>query len=103
MTDEAGQVPGAVATAPAPWVRALLRCPRCGGDLLDGDGPDGAPELWCAEAAARPCGLRYRVSDGVPVLLVDEARDPAGVLTGAAGADPTVTGDMVGRPVEEDR
>ena len=32
------------------------------------------PELQCTNAE---CGLQYRIDDGVPVLLVDEARKPA--------------------------
>jgi hypothetical protein len=31
------------------------------------------PELVCTSAT---CGLAYRVEDGIPVLLVDEARRP---------------------------
>jgi len=31
--------------------------------------PDGTPELQCSA-----CPLAYRVDDGIPVLLVDEAR-----------------------------
>ena len=34
---------------------------------------DGKPELHCTNAE---CGLQYRIDDGVPVLLVDEARKP---------------------------
>ena len=36
-------------------------------------GPTG-PELVCTSSS---CGLAYRIDDGVPVLLVDEARRPA--------------------------
>jgi uncharacterized protein len=56
-----------------PWVRDILRCPRCGGELADGTGPDGRPELVCTAA---DCGMAYPVDDGIPVLLVDEARAP---------------------------
>ncbi|GAB2685517.1 Trm112 family protein [Thalassiella azotivora] len=55
-----------------PWLREILRCPACRGELADADGPRG-PELVCREQA---CGLAYPVEDGVPVLLVDEARPP---------------------------
>lgn len=51
-----------------PWLRGILRCPRCKGELTDADGPKGA-ELQCAS-----CQLAYPVEDGVPVLLVDLAR-----------------------------
>lgn len=56
-----------------PWLREILRCPRCHGVLRDDTGPDGGPELVCTEAS---CGLAYRLDDGIPVLLVDEARAP---------------------------
>ena len=56
-------------TAIEPWLREILRCPACGGVLRDGSGPDGAPELLCSA-----CALAYRVDEGIPVLLVDEAR-----------------------------
>ena len=63
---------GAVTTQPPtiePWLREILRCPSCGGTLRDGTGPDGGPELQCSA-----CPLAYRVDEGIPVLLVDEAR-----------------------------
>ena len=58
-----------------PWLREILRCPQCRSELADGTGPDGGPELVCTDAS---CGLAYRVDDGVPVLLVDEARRQRG-------------------------
>lgn len=58
-----------------PWLRELLRCPQCRSELSDAPGPGGGPELVCTAAE---CGLAYRVDDGVPVLLVDEARRPQG-------------------------
>lgn len=63
-------------TAIEPWVREILRCPACRSTLLDATGPGGGPELQCVG-----CDLAYRVDDGIPVLLVDEARKrelPAG-------------------------
>lgn len=54
-----------------PWVREILRCPATGAELIDGVGPDGSPELW-STAAEGP--LAYPVRDGIPVLLVDDAR-----------------------------
>ncbi len=54
-----------------PWVRSVLRCPVTRAELVDGVGPDGAPELHSTDPA-RP--LAYPVRDGVPVLLADEAR-----------------------------
>jgi uncharacterized protein YbaR (Trm112 family) len=60
-----------------PWLREILRCPQCRSELSDGTGPDGGPELVCTNQGDAPdCGLAYRVDDGVPVLLVDEARRP---------------------------
>ncbi|HEX6056402.1 MAG TPA: Trm112 family protein [Intrasporangium sp.] len=51
-----------------PWLREILRCPRCKGELTDGQSPQGA-ELRCPV-----CQLAYPIDDGVPVLLVDLAR-----------------------------
>lgn len=53
-----------------PWLREILRCPACRSQLRDETGASG-PELVCTSAT---CGLAYRVEDGIPVLLVDEAR-----------------------------
>jgi uncharacterized protein len=57
-----------------PWLREILRCPQCRAELADAHGPEGAPELHCTNGE---CGLQYRIDDGVPVLLIDEARKPA--------------------------
>lgn len=51
-----------------PWLREILRCPRCKGEITDASGPQG-PELVCAS-----CSLAYPVEAGVPVLLADLAR-----------------------------
>jgi uncharacterized protein len=59
-------------TAIEPWLRDILRCPACASALRDGASPDGGPELQCSG-----CSLAYRVDDGIPVLLVDEARTRA--------------------------
>ena len=53
-----------------PWLREILRCPRCRSTLCDGAGP-GGPELHCTNTA---CRRAYRIDDGIPVLLVDESR-----------------------------
>ena len=45
----------------------ILACPKCKGDLDYTDKPE-AESLSCAR-----CKLRYRVEDGIPVMLVDEA------------------------------
>ena len=56
-----------------PWLREILRCPACRAELRDETGSDGH-ELVCTGSE---CGLAYRVDEGIPVLLVDEARKPA--------------------------
>lgn len=51
-----------------PDLLAILACPACRAPLdVAGD------ELVCTG-----CGLAYPVRDGIPVLLVDEARRPEG-------------------------
>ncbi|MGW1158534.1 Trm112 family protein [Streptomyces sp. NPDC002513] len=45
----------------------ILACPACHAPLKEEDS-----ELVCTG-----CGLAYPVRDGIPVLLVDEARRPA--------------------------
>ena len=55
-----------------PALLELLACPQSRHPLrLD----EAASELVCTDAA---CGLAYPIRDGIPVLLVDEARRPAG-------------------------
>jgi uncharacterized protein YbaR (Trm112 family) len=66
-----------------PELMAILVCPRCHAGLAE-DVP--AQELHCT---GPQCGLVYPVRDGIPVLLVDQAR-PAG-------------GDASGDDVETDR
>jgi hypothetical protein len=60
-------------TSIEPWLREILVCPACHSALADQEGPTGSPELRCTSSA---CGLVYRVDDGIPVLLIDEARAP---------------------------
>ena len=57
-----------------PWLREILRCPKCRSELVDGTGPTG-PELQCTNTE---CALAYRIDEGIPVLLIDEARPLAG-------------------------
>ncbi|HZI98439.1 MAG TPA: Trm112 family protein [Actinomycetales bacterium] len=61
-----------------PWLREILRCPACRSELADGTGPDGGVELVCTNTTSADCALAFRVDDGVPVLLVDEARPTRG-------------------------
>ncbi len=53
-----------------PSLLAIIVCPDCRSSLRLEDGPP--PELAC-----EGCGLAYPVRDGIPVLLVDEARSPS--------------------------
>jgi uncharacterized protein YbaR (Trm112 family) len=57
-----------------PWLREILRCPKCQATLRDDTGPGGAAELVCT---AGDCGLAYPMDGTIPVLLIDEARPPA--------------------------
>lgn len=50
-----------------PWLREIVRCPQCKGELTDAQG-DSGPELRCATDA-----LAYPIENGVPVLLVELA------------------------------
>lgn len=57
----------------APELLAIIVCPACKGDLVVT--PVGAGDG--VELVCQGCGLAYPVRDGIPVLLVDEARKPA--------------------------
>ena len=62
----------------------ILACPACKSPLAV---DDPASELVCTNPE---CALAYPVRDDIPVLLVDEARDPkavAGDDAAAAGSD----------------
>lgn len=58
----------------------ILACPKCRSPLrLDGaaDGAAGevlTGELVCTDGTG--CGLVYPIREGIPVLLIDEARVP---------------------------
>jgi uncharacterized protein YbaR (Trm112 family) len=54
----------------APELLEILACPNCHGSLAVDHDRD---ELVCLAA---DCGLAYPVRDGIPVLLIDEARRP---------------------------
>ena len=54
----------------SPRFLEVAACPACHGGLaIDYD----ASALICTNTA---CGLAYPVRDGIPILLVDEARRP---------------------------
>jgi uncharacterized protein len=59
-----------------PWLLEILVCPGCKGELRY----ETEPESLVCEAER----LRYEVRDGIPILLVDEAR-PLDASTEAGG------------------
>jgi uncharacterized protein len=46
---------------------AILACPKCKGDLAYKDTKD-EESLSC-----KKCKLKYKVEDGIPIMLIDEA------------------------------
>ena len=52
------------------WLREILRCPACRGVLTDVQSSAG-PALQCTGPG---CSRQYRIDEGIPVLLIDEAR-----------------------------
>ena len=52
----------------------ILACPACHAPLKEQETKEQETELICT---GQDCGLAYPVRDGIPVLLVDEARRPA--------------------------
>ncbi|MGW3122305.1 Trm112 family protein [Streptomyces sp. NPDC001107] len=57
----------------------ILACPACHAPLKEQETKgqetgDQETELICT---GKDCGLAYPIRDGIPVLLVDEARRPA--------------------------
>ena len=65
----------------APELLDILACPNCHGSLAVDHDRD---ELVCLAA---DCGLAYPVRQGIPVLLIDEARRPGPDLpTGSASS-----------------
>jgi uncharacterized protein len=49
-----------------PQLLEILVCPKCKGEL---DYREAESELIC-----RACALRYEIRDGIPIMLVDEAK-----------------------------
>lgn len=49
-----------------PRLLEILVCPRCKGDLKHSETP---PSLTCES-----CRLVYEIRDGIPILLIDEAK-----------------------------
>ena len=50
----------------APELKEILACPKCKGDL---EFREAEAEIRCPR-----CRLAYRIDDGIPVMLVDEAK-----------------------------
>ena len=61
-----------------PALLEIFACPQCHAPLREEPASDADTdadgELVCTSA---DCGLAYPIRDGIPVLLVDEARRPA--------------------------
>src|SRR6476620_2497756 len=81
----------------APELLDILACPNCHGSLAVDHDRD---ELVCLAA---DCGLAYPVRQGIPVLLIDEARRPGpalppGSASSAASASPVDTGSAASGP-----
>lgn len=57
---------GKGSTALPPELKEILACPRCKGGL-EFQEPEG--EIHCLA-----CRLAFRIDDGIPVMLLDEAR-----------------------------
>ena len=64
-----------------PRLLELLVCPACHAPLRGPDSPPGGPD---PELVCTGCGLAYPVREGIPVMLVDEARP-----TRPGGAEPS--------------
>jgi uncharacterized protein YbaR (Trm112 family) len=50
----------------APELKQILACPRCKGEL---EFREAQAEIRCPR-----CRLAYRIDDGIPVMLIDEAK-----------------------------
>jgi uncharacterized protein YbaR (Trm112 family) len=78
----------------APELLEILACPNCHSALAVDDERD---ELVCV---ASDCGLAYPVVDGIPVMLVDEARRPG--MPGDASADAVPSDDIPSDDIPSD-
>ena len=70
----------------APELLDILACPNCHGSLAVDHDRD---ELVCLAA---DCGLAYPVRQGIPVLLIDEARRPGPDLPLGSASSATSAG-----------
>jgi uncharacterized protein YbaR (Trm112 family) len=57
---------GKTPQALAPELKEILACPKCKGDL---EFREAEAEIRCPR-----CRLAFRIDDGIPVMLVDEAK-----------------------------
>jgi uncharacterized protein YbaR (Trm112 family) len=84
----------------APELLEILACPNCHGALAVDHERD---ELVCLAA---DCGLAYPVRNGIPVLLIDEARRPdtfhADHLNGTSTSHPDRSGGGSSSPAAAD-
>ena len=55
----------------------IIVCPQCHGALLPVETTPGDPAQGGERVCQGSCGYANPVRDGIPVLLVDEARKPA--------------------------
>ncbi len=60
------EVPEEVPMALAAELKEILACPKCKGDL---EFHEDRGEIHCTR-----CRLAYEIRDGIPVMLVEEAR-----------------------------
>lgn len=44
---------------------SIMACPKCKGDI---EMTDDGGFVFCS-----PCSLKYRIEEGIPVMLIDEA------------------------------
>ena len=72
----------------APELLDILACPNCHGSLAVDHDRD---ELVCLAA---DCGLAYPVRQGIPVLLIDEARRPGPDLPLGSASSATSAGSV---------
>lgn len=52
-----------------PELLAILACPKCKAPVAQ-----AADTLRCQ---AKDCGLIYPIQDGIPIMLIDQAKKPA--------------------------
>ncbi len=58
--------PGASPPTLSPELKEILACPKCKGEL---DFREADREIRCPS-----CRLAFRIDDGIPVMLLDEAK-----------------------------